>query len=451
MSEEDEERKHAYDFKQDVWTSSEEGDLKGNPSRDAIARQSPTSQDRLSNEYKSALYHSDPLAASIADNFAEDLTRNWLSIEIPNNEALGRTVQQHLERLNARSEFQDLVRYDVVYGDGYISVGVNDNKDNNEKPIENLDGIEYLHAFSPKKVNGQELVEDPFDPNYSAYEYYNVETPATADEFEMGVHPDRIVHYQTRHQEGEEFGRSDYQRYLSLFKHRNNATWSLGQILYQLNFKVYHTDLSQMDDDKEEDIREMLEHAWTSNTLAMVDNGGDSDNEESIELPSTSQNVSGLEDMLEWIKSQIAMATRIPKSVLFGAQSGTLSASETDAMSYFNRISGLQETYLREKIAKVVKYIMKGEGTDPDSLEWKIDFNPLWNLDQMTESEIDFNKAKAASLLAQSGVMPVDEIREKFYEQEPIQPKTPEETEEDAEWYKEVIDEYEEKDEEQET
>ncbi len=75
MSEE-EERKHAYDFRQDVWQSNQEGDLKGNPDRDAIARQAPVDQERLSNKYKGALYRSDPLASSIADNFAEDLTRN---------------------------------------------------------------------------------------------------------------------------------------------------------------------------------------------------------------------------------------------------------------------------------------------------------------------------------------------------------------------------------------
>ncbi len=435
MAEEDR-RKHAYDFKQDNWQSGINwDDLKGNEDRDAIARQVPVKKGRMPDKMKTALYENDALAAAIADNQAEDMTREWLNIEVPNNEPLGRTVEEHLARLDARSKFQDMIRYEIVYGDGYISIGVDDNNGNDE-PVGDVNGLQYLHAFSQKKVNEQELVEDPFSPNYGSYEYYDIEAPATAEELQIKAHPDRIIHYQTRRTEGDEWGRSAYQRYYQLFQHRDNATWSLGQMLYQLVFKVYKTDLEQMDDDKEEDIQAMLEKAWTQGTLAMIDNGGDSENEESIELPSTSQNVSGLEDMLEWVKDNIAMATRIPKSVLFGAQSGTLSASETDAMSYFNRIKGLQETYLREKIAKVVNYIMEGEGVDPDSLEWNIKFNPLWSLDQMTESEIAFNKAKAASLLAQSGVMPVDKIMEKFYEQEPIQPKTPEETEEDVGWYK---------------
>ncbi len=431
-----EQRKRGYNIRQDSWRSpSNYDDLKGQKDRDALARQYPVTEGPMPEQYKTALYENDPLAAAIADNKAEDMTREWLTVEVPDNEKLGRIVEEHLSRLDARSKFQDMIRFEIVYGDGYISIGVEDDRDN-DQPVGDLESIQYLHAFSSKKVNEQEVIENPFDPNYGSYKMYYIQAPATADDVEIKAHPDRIIHYQTRRTEGDNWGRSAYQRYYQLFQYFDNALWSQAQILFQLVFKVYKTDLEQMDDGKEDEIKNMLEHAWTQGTLAMIDNGGDSDNEESIELPSTSQNVSGLEDMIEFLKDNVAMATRRPKSVIFGAQAGTLSASETDAMSYFNRVKGEQEAFLREKIAKLVRYIMIGEGVDPDSLEWRINFNPLWNLDQMTESEIAFNKAKAAAQLAQSGVLSPDEIREKYYSQEPIEPKTPEETEDTIGWYR---------------
>jgi len=439
MTEEDK-RKQGFELLQDTWQSGPNwGDLKGNEDRDAQARQVPVKHARMNDKHKTALYENDALAAAIADNMAEDMTREWLNVEVPNDETFGRTIDDHLGRLDARSKFQDMIRYEIVYGDGYISIGVDDDRDN-DQPVDDVDAVQYLHAFSQKKVSEQDLVEDPFSPDYGSYSMYHINAPATSDEIEIKAHPDRMIHYQTRRTEDEDWGRSAYQRYKQLFQYFDNASWSLGQVLYQLVFKVYKTDLEQMDDEKEEKIKGRLEKAWTQGTLAIIDSGGDGEGEESIEIPSTSQNVSGLEDMLEFLKDQVSMATRIPKSVLFGAQSGTLSASETDAMSYFNRIKGLQETYLREKVAKLVRYLMKQEDRDPDSFEWEINFNPLWSLDQMTESEIAFNTAKAASLLAQSGVMPVDEIRERYFEKEPIQPKTPEEEEDTTGWYKEKVD-----------
>jgi len=183
-------------------------------------------------------------------------------------------------------------------------------------------------------------------------------------------------------------------------------------------------------EEDEDDIKGQLEKAWTQGTLAMIDNGGEGDvAAEEIQIPSTSQNVSGIQDMLEFLKDISAMATRMPKPILFGAQTGTLAASETDAMSWFNRVKGMQENWLREKIAKLIRYLIQAEGYDPSNVKWSFEFNDLWNMDEFSKSKVLLNKSEAYGNLVRWGILMADEAREREFSKEPLTPKTPEEDE----------------------
>ncbi len=430
-------RKHGYDLRQDTWESSDVySDLKGNKDRDAQARQAIVDRGSLRPDMAKALYENDPMAGAIVDTIAEDMTREWIDLEFPDNEQLGIAVDEMLGELDARSRFQDMIKYELIYGDGYISIGIDDNKEDHAEPVDEVDGIDYLHSFSSEKVNGQEVNENVLDPNYGNVEMYKIQAPVEAEVTQLEAHPDRIIHYQTRRSEDDEWGRSMFLRFYDLFQYFDNAAWSLGQVLYQLVFKVYKTDLNELDEDKEEEVKSQLEKAWTQGTMAMIDNGGDSDNEESINIPSTSQNVSGIEDMIEFLKDMTAMATRMPKPIIFGAQTGTLAASETDAMSWFNRVKGMQENWLREKIAKLVSYTIMSEGADPSQVKWSFTFNDLWNLDEFSESKVLNNKAEAYGNLVRWGILSADEAREREFSKEPLTPKTPEE---DTAWYEKEL------------
>ena len=111
-------------------------------------------------------------------------------------------------------------------------------------------------------------------------------------------------------------------------------------------------------------------------------------------------------------------ASNIPKSVLTGEQSGTLAGAGQDVQNYYDSVKALQEQILKPEIMNIVRLLMYskefGGYLDPDSLEWHIEFNPLWTPDDKTQSETLVNHANAAGTLVTNGIFAPDEVRNMF-------------------------------------
>ena len=62
-------------------------------------------------------------------------------------------------------------------------------------------------------------------------------------------------------------------------------------------------------------------------------------------------------------------------------------------MNYYSRITAIQENQLRPHLEYLMRCLMWAEDEcggrlDPDSIEWSVEFNPLWNVDSKTDAEI---------------------------------------------------------------
>ncbi|EJT5519295.1 hypothetical protein N3S72_003087, partial [Listeria monocytogenes] len=53
-----------------------------------------------------------------------------------------------------------------------------------------------------------------------------------------------------------------------------------------------------------------------------------------------------------------------------------------------------------------------GPSIDPDSFEWAVEFNPLWNLDGKTDAEVRKLTAEADQIYIVNGVLDPDEVKE---------------------------------------
>lgn len=55
-----------------------------------------------------------------------------------------------------------------------------------------------------------------------------------------------------------------------------------------------------------------------------------------------------------------------------------------------------------------------GGAVDPDSINWKIEFNPLWTPDAKTQKEAEYLGMQTAALGVNSGIYGPDEMRQKL-------------------------------------
>ena len=86
-------------------------------------------------------------------------------------------------------------------------------------------------------------------------------------------------------------------------------------------------------------------------------------------------------------------------------------------MNYYSRIASDQENKMRPQLEYLLKLLMRasdecGGSLDPDTVNWSIEFNPLWSVDSQTDSQIRLANAQADQIYIQNGVQGPEEVRE---------------------------------------
>ena len=112
--------------------------------------------------------------------------------------------------------------------------------------------------------------------------------------------------------------------------------------------------------------------------------------------------------MIEQMKDFMQAAWAIPKSILFGAQSGTLSASDRDAKNFFQGIQGFQESELTPNVKGLIEFgwgakngigpEFDGKEVSFDDVNIKVDWNKLFEVDEADRAEIEKTEAQAKQL-----------------------------------------------------
>lgn len=99
-----------------------------------------------------------------------------------------------------------------------------------------------------------------------------------------------------------------------------------------------------------------------------------------------------------------------------GQEAGTLTGAQYDVINYYDQIRAQQTNELKPQIMQIVRYLMYSTDIadgyeDPESLNWDIEFNPLWDSDEKTQSEVLVNNVTAASNAMASGILDPEEAK----------------------------------------
>lgn len=388
--------------------------------KDKLTRQVAGVGRKLSHEEITALYGDSRIVQNIIDIPAEDMTRNWFTLRME-NEQLARDIMSKLADLKAKKAFKEMITYERLRGDGFISLGVTQGAKfelTDELQMDRLYSVDYLHAFSSQKVNEFLINEDVFDIRYGQLEQLRINRASShgvTNISESAVHTSRLLHYQTRRFEGEAQGRSLLEPLYDILTVFDTSVWSVGQILHDFTFKVYKSkDIENLSPQDKQQLSMIMDFMFRTEALAMIANDE--------ELTKQSTSVSGIKDLLDFVWDLLASAARMPKTVIKGQEAGTIAGAQYDVMNYYARIAADQENELKPHIEMLIRMLMMAEKElggriDPESLEWEIQFNPLWNVDAETDAKIRKLVAETDQIYINNNVLTADEIRESRFGQ----------------------------------
>ncbi|WP_426447588.1 anti-CBASS protein Acb1 family protein [Paenibacillus sp. S-38] len=391
--------------------------------KDALTRQRINMNRRkLSHQELLNYYASNQIVQNIVDIPSEDMTRSWITIKMKDL-SLQDKLMRKMRDLKCKECYCDMRRYERLHGDGFVSIGASQKSPFTlEQPLEEkqLLRIDYLHAFSSYKVNNFILNEDMFSPGYGQVEYFQINRRSKIGEQILAgidtsgeIHRSRVFHDQTRRLEDEYQGQSILEPMWDVLSVFDTALWSVGQILYDYTFKRYKSDgVNQMTREEKAEFQMLADFMFRTEALAIIG--------ENEDIDKVTTNVTGINYLLDFVWESLSGSAKMPKSVIKGQEAGTIAGAQYDVLNYYSRIAAAQETELRPHIERLIRYLLIADGElggsiDPDSLDWEVVFNPLWNVDQETDAKIRKLQAETDEKYIASGVLTEDEVRQRRF------------------------------------
>jgi len=357
------------------------------------------------------LYKKNGVIRNIVDSPAEDATREGFEIiiEDDNDGKIQELLYIELKKIDLQEITKKMMQYDHLVGGSIAYFRTKGSKEKeDEMTLDNMTSLEKIQVFPKDKVVKVVKEEDLKSEDYDEIKKIEVKTSSG----EESIHSSRIYIYSPRKFLDENFGDSILETVYEPINLLYNFYWSAGQVAYAMTFKVLKSagiDLSDLEAWKK--IQAMIEEELNTTTTAVIGK------EDSLEQHGAGGKIPDLKAMGDVFWEYLSACSRIPVAILKGNQMGKLSGAEYDAINYFNRISGLQETALRPFHERVIRMKLKELGYKDKSFQ--LIYSSLWKLDEKTVAEIrklntesDKNEATTVQTLMLSGAVTAKDLKE---------------------------------------
>lgn len=183
---------------------------------------------------------------------------------------------------------------------------------------------------------------------------------------------------------------------------------SVADLIKSFSTMILKTDLSQLLSPGCEELskRAELMAAYRDNRgLQIVDK--DSEDLENIATP-----LSGLDKLQAQSQEHLASISGIPLVKLLGiTPSGLNASSDGEIRCFYDKISALQQSVLRQPIEMILKVVqLHLFGLVDKNITFE--FNSLWQLDEVQQSQVDVNTAKILAEYLGIGAIDTKQIKE---------------------------------------
>lgn len=338
------------------------------------------------------IYMGDGLGGRIVDIVADDMTREWITLDGDSDEK----ISDELIRLDAEKNFNEALKWQRLYGGALIILGAMDGRSPSSKlEDKNIKTIEYLKVVPRTDIlmGESEFDLNPRSSTYGKVLKYAINYRVGNTTQKIMVHSSRCIPFfndpvpsfirQTAGPEIRYWGISSLQRVYEELRDLGGVTQSIINILFEFiigKFKVER--LSEMfAQGREREVITRIEIMEMSKSILNAVILGD--NEEYTRDYAT---LAGLPEVIDRFMLKLSGSTGIPVTRLFGRSPAGLNATgENDLRNYYDLVEAQQRNRLFPPLRRLVTMIASYLGVEPP----KVVFNSLYQLDQKEKAEVD--------------------------------------------------------------
>ena len=367
------------ELKQNFFESRGTNSTKGKFGEDVLASQSIKNKQKLSDNEINDLLASNELARIVLEAPVLDTFKNGLTVKVTDSK--GMIIEKQTSKLNKRLEeleflrkLQELLISSRRYGFATMFMAVKEKVGKTtSSPLSDNYTILGFNIITKDNIRSISKNTDVLDPKFNEVtelritpkrraqvEHRVLETAVFstakldfARDQEAIIHPSRMIFSEEFAKPGE-LGMSIFQQLYDRFVIFDTVEWSIGQLIYRINFLVYSTSKQNAEGLSKRGISHM-EQEINSSTLAVI---GKDDELKSVD---TSRGVDP-EQYINGAGTILSIHTNIPKQRLIGNSSGAIAGAKEDAKKYSEYLKRLFTAKISRIATDMVNKVAKEQG-----------------------------------------------------------------------------------------
>lgn len=362
-------------------------------------------------------YYTDWAAKKIVDIPVQDAFRVEPEIKGLSEEDKEQLIK-YKEAMGGRDKLYKAAIQSRLLGGSIVMLGIKDEEDNPEKPIDfdKLDkgDLAFMNVVSVEKISQVQYETDPFSPMYDTPRYYMI-NGQKVDVSRLLVFDGRPLFnsasmniLQNFRFNPAGFGESvliPVYDALVRFAGTQEGAYHLvnmASVLLVKCDKLMDLQASNMGERGMRMLEKMAEQI--SIYRAGILSGKD------VDVAQHSATFGSVPELLQTFAQVLAAGSDIPATRFLGQAPGGLNATgESDLENYYNNVASWQNTVLKANEIKMYNILgvscfgrEKWQSIKP---EFDIEYKPLWNLSETEQATVDNTRAQTISLLEQSGYL----------------------------------------------
>lgn len=373
---------------------------------------------RLTRDYNllNSLYRNSWIAKKVINTIPDDMVKNWFAINANLTPDQTDRYKQLERRTKLKPKILEALYWGRLYGGAACLMLIEGHEDMLDEPLryedilpDSFKGLMVLDRWSGV-YPGLDLVGDISDQDFGLPEYYEIKGER-GEQLIQRVHHTRILRFEGRMlpywEDAAEmyWGASEIEHIFDELVKRDNTSWNIAALVFQANMLVNKVDgldqLIAMSDQQMQQDYFNLKSAMAkmrSNTSMMII-GKDE------EISSMQYSFSGLNEIYESFMLDIAGASEIPVTKLFGrAPAGMNATGESDLQNYYDMVAQNQEKQLRPILDRLLPIMFVSEfGTYPEDLDIK--FNPIQSMSNEDMANLVAKKTESIEKVYTAGII----------------------------------------------
>lgn len=370
------------------------------------------------------LYEGNGLFSKIIDTPAEEALKHGFDLNLKSDE-LNAFVEDALDDLEWEEKAATAIKWARLYGGALIVMLIDDGR-GLEEPVD----WEHIRSIDELRVYERSIVQPDYASLYQQDyggkgvgnrvskfgqpEYYYVSSiygSFKVHESRCLVFRNGVLPEQTSNATYLFWGMPEYVRIRRALRETVTAHTDSVKLLERSVQAIYSMKgLASLltTDDGENQVLKRLQLVDTSrgllNSIA-IDSEGEQYDFKTFQF-------SGVKDVIDATCNMLSALTNIPQTILFGRSPAGMNATgDSDFESYYNFVEKIQRLMLKRNLRTLLDVVFRAgiaSGDVAEEPDYKLEFKPLWSLNDTEQAAVDQTKAQTALVKAQTAQAYVD-------------------------------------------